>query len=166
MKVNYPLVEKYPRVIGSLASRVSLLENKVAITQTAASSTVSGATITFSPTAPTVPPPHVGDLWYNTSNGNLVSQWTGSAWTPYQFGTGGIANNAVTNALLASGSVANSNLQAASVGNINLQGGSVGNSNLQAGSVGNSNLQAYTVGAGQGMAQFFGQNMITDGQFR
>lgn len=138
-------IDKLPQAIGSLTSRVKLLEKKVAITQTATSSTLLGATVTFSPTAPTVPAPNVGDLWYNTSNGNQVSQWNGGAWLPYLFGTGGIANNAITNALLANNSVANGN--------------------IQTGAVGNSQLQTYILDAGQAMSQYSGQNMITDAQF-
>lgn len=134
---NVPIraIEKVPRAIGSLTSRVNLLEKKVAVTQTATSSASTGSVVTFSPTAPTVPAPNTGDLWYNTSNGNEVSQWNGGAWVPYQFGTGGIANNAITNALLANNSVAN------------------------------ANLQTYALDAGQAMSQFSGQNMITDAQF-
>lgn len=75
---------------------------------------------------------------------------------PYQIGTGGIANAAVTNALLANNSVANSNLQS----------NAVGNSNLQAGSVGNPNIGPYALDGGQAASQYAGQNMIVDAQFQ
>jgi hypothetical protein len=68
-----------------------------------------GAKVTFSSTEP--PSPNKGDLWYNVSNGLELSQWDGTTWTPYQIGTGAIANGAITNSLLAALAVATSNIQ-------------------------------------------------------
>lgn len=47
-----------------------------------------GAVVTFAATAPSSP--HVGDLWYNTSDGLEANQWNGTAWVPYKIGSGGI----------------------------------------------------------------------------
>ena len=44
----------------------------------------SGVQVTFGPTAPSNP--NVGDLWYNTSNGNQVSTWNGTTWAVQLFG--------------------------------------------------------------------------------
>jgi hypothetical protein len=62
-----------------------------------------GITATFSATAPATP--ITGDLWYDTAAGLLLSQWSGSAWVPYQIGTGAIAAGAVTLSQLAAGIV-------------------------------------------------------------
>lgn len=58
-----------------------------------------GTTIYFA----SVPPTSAsnGDVWYDTVNGMRISQWDGSEWVAYQFGTGAIANGAVTGDLLA-----------------------------------------------------------------
>lgn len=118
--------------ISQLYKRIQLAETKIALAQQATTST-GGATVTFSPTPPTTAA--VGDLWYNTSNGNEANQWNGTAWVPYQVGSGGIGTGAVTNANLANNSVSS------------------------------ANVQANAIGAGQAMSQYSGHNMITDAQF-
>lgn len=153
-QMHRAIVDKLATTIATQSSRLALLEKKVVATQTLGPGV--STTITFSATPPLGP--HVGDVWYMTDAfGNItnVYQWNGSSWGPLVLGTGGIANGAVTNALLA----------ANSVGNTNIQGSAVGQSNLQSGSVGSINLQTYAVGAGQALTQFSGQNMIVDGQF-
>lgn len=68
-----------------------------------------GATIYFASVAPASP--NVGDLWYNIANGLQISQWDGTAWVPYQIGTGAIANGAITPPLI-------SNLTSSLIGNL------------------------------------------------
>ncbi|HEX5494525.1 MAG TPA: hypothetical protein VFX70_08150, partial [Mycobacteriales bacterium] len=63
----------------------------------------TGITATFSATAPASPA--TGDLWYDTSDGLLLSQWDGSAWVAYQIGTGAIDAGAITATQLAAGIV-------------------------------------------------------------
>lgn len=70
-----------------------------------------GITATFSATAPVNP--KFGDLWYNTGDDLLLSQWDGVTWVPYQFSTNAIADGAITN-----GQLANS-VTARSIGGIN-----------------------------------------------
>lgn len=53
-----------------------------------------GTVVTFGPTAPTAP--NTGDVWYNTNGGLKANVWSGSAWVPYQIGTGAIAPAAIT----------------------------------------------------------------------
>jgi hypothetical protein len=62
-----------------------------------------GVTATFSATAP--PGPNTDDLWYDTANGLLLSQWDGTEWVPYQIGTGAIADQAITGSLIEAGTV-------------------------------------------------------------
>jgi hypothetical protein len=62
-----------------------------------------GITATFAATAPASPA--TGDLWYDTAAGLLLSQWDGSAWVPYQIGTGAIANGAVTASQIAANTI-------------------------------------------------------------
>lgn len=51
-----------------------------------------GTTVTFADAAPASPA--TGDVWYDTANGLEASQWNGTAWVPYQVGTGAIAPDA------------------------------------------------------------------------
>lgn len=67
----------------------------------------AGVKATFSATAP--PSPNTGDLWYNTSDGLILSQWDGSSWVPFQIGTGAIASQAITPTLQAAGDTTNPN---------------------------------------------------------
>lgn len=57
----------------------------------------------FQATAPTGAA--VGDLWYDTSNGNLAKWWDGSAWQPVPVGTGALGDGAVDGDKLADGAV-------------------------------------------------------------
>lgn len=62
-----------------------------------------GAVITIGAVAPASP--HTGDLWLNTAAGLELSQWNGSAWVAYQYGTSAIADGAITASLLQAGIV-------------------------------------------------------------
>jgi hypothetical protein len=65
------------------------------VPQTALSFTLAtGALVTFSGTAPA--DPNVGDLWYDSSAGNQLYQWTGTSWQLYQFGASAIASGSLT----------------------------------------------------------------------
>jgi hypothetical protein len=66
--------------------------------------------ITFAATAPASP--HTGDLWYDTANGNQVSQWNGSAWVAYQYGTAAIGTGAITASQIAANTITASQLAA------------------------------------------------------
>lgn len=68
------------------------------------SRTVNNATISITQPAN----PQDGDLWFQINNSGVllgVFQWSGSAWTPYQWGTTSIAAGSITAALIAAGTV-------------------------------------------------------------
>lgn len=56
----------------------------------------SGLAVTAGSTPP--PDPSPDDLWINTSAGNTLEQWDGTAWVPYQFGLAALAPD-VTSAI-------------------------------------------------------------------
>lgn len=56
--------------------------------------------------------PLVGDLWYDQSNGFALRQWDGTAWVPYQYGTGAIAARSITAELIAAGTITAQHLAA------------------------------------------------------
>jgi hypothetical protein len=72
-----------------------------------------GMRVTLGPTAPASP--NVGDLWYDATNGYLLNQWNGTAWTPYAFGTNAINAGAITTALLAAGAVTAAKIAAGTI---------------------------------------------------
>lgn len=59
--------------------------------------------ITIAATAPASP--QTGDLWYDSAAGYTLNQYDGTAWAPYQLGTGAIAPGSITAALIAAGTV-------------------------------------------------------------
>jgi len=69
-----------------------------------------GVQVTFAATAPASP--NVDDLWYNTGSGNELSQWNGSAWVAYQYGTGAIGPGSITASLIAANTITASQLAA------------------------------------------------------
>lgn len=80
-------------------------DQTIADAQTAANNAQTSAngknTIYRQGTTPPTTNRVVGDTWFNTSDGNKISTWDGSAWTLNPFGTNAIANLAITNALIA-----------------------------------------------------------------
>lgn len=68
---------------------------------TIAIGTSGGIEITASTTEPSSP--NQGDMWINESENNLLEQWDGHEWNPYQFGAGAIADGAVGTDQLDSG---------------------------------------------------------------
>lgn len=72
-----------------------------------------GVQVTFSAIEP--PNPANGDLWYDSANGNQLKQWNGSAWAPYQFGTGAIAAGSVTAALIAANTITATQIAAGTI---------------------------------------------------
>ena len=117
----------------------------------------AGVKVTFSSTEPSSP--GVGDLWYDVSDGLLLNQWDGTAWVPYQIGTGAIADgaittsliadNAVTTALIASGAVTETEIAAGTItaAQINSAAGILGGM-IADGTITGSNIAAGTITAG------------------
>jgi hypothetical protein len=57
-----------------------------------------GATVYVQSTAPVGA--NVGDLWFDSAAGYQVSQWSGSAWVAFQYGTSAILPGSITAALI------------------------------------------------------------------
>ena len=72
-----------------------------------------GQTVSVGSTAPASPA--ANDLWFDTGNGGVLKQWSGSAWTPYQFGTGALSAGSITTPLIAAGAVAAAQILAGSI---------------------------------------------------
>ncbi|MDD4511335.1 MAG: hypothetical protein PHY23_10585, partial [Oscillospiraceae bacterium] len=47
----------------------------------------------------------VGDVWFDTDDGNRMHRWTGTSWAAVPFGTNAIAELVITNALIANGTI-------------------------------------------------------------
>ncbi|MCW2930042.1 MAG: hypothetical protein JWM19_1004 [Actinomycetia bacterium] len=82
-----------------LAAQAGITAEQVAFSVT----DIGGTAITFSATGPVGP--NDGDLWYDSSHGYSLSQWNGSSWVPYKFGTGAIATGTITAALIAANTI-------------------------------------------------------------
>lgn len=89
---------------GSLTAVQLAAEAGITAEQVAFSVTdIGGTAITFSATDPAGP--NDGDLWYDSSHGYSLSQWNGTSWAPYKFGTGAIATGTITAALIAANTI-------------------------------------------------------------
>jgi hypothetical protein len=89
---------------GSLTGEQLAEEANIAASQVNfTASDIGGVTTTISATQPSSP--SFGDLWYDAGNGYQLNQWTGTIWTPYQWGTQAIQARSVTTQLLAAEAV-------------------------------------------------------------
>lgn len=92
-----------------------------------------GVTATISTTAPVSP--RTGDLWFDQSNGFELKQWSGSAWTPYQYGTNAIAAGAITAAQIAANTITAAQIQAGTITATQIQATTITAAQLAAGIV-------------------------------
>lgn len=124
--------------------------------------------VTSSATAPSAP--RTGDLWIDEGNGNVVKEWTGSAWSSRPAGTAAIANNAVgtsqiaddaiTSLKIATDAVTSDAILADSISAIELSNGAVTNAILAAGAVTDSKIADGAVTAGKVGFSIGGGNLM------
>jgi hypothetical protein len=72
-----------------------------------------GTTVFVQGTAPVAN--NTGDIWYNSAAGFEASQWNGSAWVPFQYGTSAIASGAITAALIAANTITAAQIAAGTI---------------------------------------------------
>lgn len=70
-------------------------------------------TVWYQTTAPTGTAHRVGDLWFDTDDGNRIYSWTGAAWASQQLGTNALGNDAITAAKIADGTITATELSTA-----------------------------------------------------
>ena len=102
---------------------------------------------------------NTGDLWFDTSNGNRLNQWTGSAWTAYQYGTNSIASGAITAALIAANTITAGQIAANTITAGQIAAGTITATQIAANTITAAKIAANTITAGQLAA-----NTITAGQ--
>ena len=113
---------------------------------TALSFTAGGAKVTIAASAPGSPA--TGDLWYDSTNGYELNQWTGSAWAPYQFGTNAITAGAVTTNLLAANAVTAAKIAAGTITASQIASGTITAAQIAAGTITASQIASGIVIAG------------------
>jgi hypothetical protein len=59
--------------------------------------------------------PRTGDLWFDSSNGYELKQWSGSAWVAFQYGTNAISAGAITAAQIAANTITAAQIAAGTV---------------------------------------------------
>lgn len=107
-----------------------------------------GVAVSFAPSAPASPNP--GDLWFNTSAGNALSQYqTSSGWTPYTFGTQAISANAITAALIAANTITAAQIAAASITGDRMVANTITATQIAANTITAAQIQAATITAAQ-----------------
>lgn len=91
----------------------------------------------------------VGDLWYNTANGNLASRWNGAAWVALPVGTGALSSGAVTVPIIANGAVTGPAIAASAVNTTQIAAGAVTANTIAANTITASQIAADTITANQ-----------------
>jgi len=74
----------------------------------------SGGTTVFVQGTPPVAN-NTGDIWFNSASGFEASQWDGSAWVPFQYGTSAIASGSITAALIAANTITAAQIAAGTI---------------------------------------------------
>ena len=95
--------------------------------------TAGGTTVSVGGSAPVSP--QVNDLWFNTAAGGQLTQWNGTTWTAYQYGTQALAAGAITTPLIAAGAVTAAQILAGTITATQIQAGTITASLLQTGIV-------------------------------
>jgi hypothetical protein len=91
---------------AAIAPQAGITSGQVNFTAT----DIGGLTVSMTPDAPSEPAD--GALWYDEQDGYLLKQWNGSAWVPYQYGTGAIAAGSITAELIAANTITAAQLAA------------------------------------------------------
>lgn len=96
--------------------------------------------VTIGPVAPTGP--HVGDVWFDGTNGYRMNQWSGSAWVTATFGTNAITAGSVTADLIAANAVVAGAIAAGALDAQTITAGALTAGAISAGSIGASQIIA------------------------
>lgn len=129
-------------ILGSqLAANAGIVAGQVSFT----ASEIGGTDVVISSTAPASPT--TNELWYDGSNGYVLKQWNGSAWVPYQYGTGAIAAGSITAALIAAGTITATQIAAGTITASQIAAATITGSNIAAGTITASNIEAGTITA-------------------
>lgn len=109
---------------------------------------LGGITTTIAATAPASPV--TGDIWINTSSGNQLNQWSGSAWVAISWNAGSVLSAAtITGALIAANTIAAGNIVANTITAAQLAAGIV-----YAGIVNGTTITGATIIADGGSGEF------------
>lgn len=101
-----PAIQPGSLTSAQLAQEAGIVASQVAFTVT----DIGGTSVSVSAEEP--PGPAVGDLWYDSTDGYALKQWSGSGWVLYKFGTGAIAAGSVTAELIAANTISAAQLAA------------------------------------------------------
>lgn len=104
-----------------------------------------GATVYIQATAPTTH--NVGDLWFDSSNGFKLNQWTGTRWQPFQYGTQALLTGGVNADRLVANSITAAQIAAATITATQIAAGTITGSNIAAGTITAANIAAGTITA-------------------
>jgi hypothetical protein len=123
---------------ASVAAAAQTTANNAASTAAAAATAAGAAqttangknTVWYASTAPAGTAHTNGDLWFNTSSGNAISVWNGTAWALQQLGTAAIANLAITAAQIAASTITTTQLASGAVAAGNIAAGAVDTTKL------------------------------------
>jgi len=90
----------------------------------------AGLRITIGTVAPSGA--NVGDLWYDGNNNFLLTQWNGTDWIPYQFGTNAIMAGSVTANLVAANAIVAGMIAAGAIDGFTINGAQINGQQINA----------------------------------
>jgi hypothetical protein len=107
---------------------------------------IGAPTIYYTGTSPAHSGAANSGLWYNTSAGNALSVWNGSAWTLSKYGTGALGDNSVTGTIIAGTTITGANIVGNTITSSEINSNAITADELAAGAVTAKHLVVGTLG--------------------
>jgi hypothetical protein len=138
-------VQVLGQIPGSLIEAATITTTQLGPSITARA--LGGITTTIAASAPASPT--TGDIWINTSNGNQIEQWSGSAWVPITWtATDVIQAGTITASLIAANTIVAGNIAAGTITAAQIAAGTITATQIAAGTITATKLAAGIVVAG------------------
>jgi hypothetical protein len=125
-------VQVLGQIPGALIEAATITTTQLGPSVTARA--LGGITTTIAASAPASPT--TGDIWINTSNGNQIEQWSGSAWVPITWtATDVIQAGTITASLIAANTIVAGNIAAGTITAAQIAAGTITATKLASGIV-------------------------------
>jgi hypothetical protein len=130
-------------VTGDLSATAGITAGQVAFT----ARSIGGIATTIASSAPGSPT--TGDLWFDSSNGYKLNQYSGSAWVAYQYGTSALAAGSITAAIIAANTITAGQIAAGTITTTQIASATILAGNIAANTITASQIAAGTITATQ-----------------
>jgi hypothetical protein len=104
-----------------------------------------GPKVSIGSTAPVGPA--TGDLWFDSTNGYELKQWSGAAWVAFQFGTNSIAAGSITAAQIAANTITAAQIAAGTITATQIAASTITTTQIAANTITAADIAAHTITA-------------------